>query len=130
MATVEQVGGKHYAAVFQHWDLVCDAGMGYFEGQVTKYIARWRKKNGVEDLEKALSYLDKLLALYHEHRIVERQKERLGAVTALRTFFNAQTPALGEEERRIIIGMTRYKSTGELLEVRPLIVALIEKEKK
>src|ERR1700693_4622864 len=56
-----QVGGGHYKAEYQHWDLVLKTGMGYLEGQATKYVARWRRKGGVEDLRKALHFVDKLI---------------------------------------------------------------------
>lgn len=61
MAPVEQVGGEHYAASYQHWDWCADTGIGYLEGNATKYLARHRKKHGVEDLKKALSYVLKAL---------------------------------------------------------------------
>lgn len=56
---VEQVGGFHYQANYQHWDWVDDTQMPYLEGCATKYVFRWRQKGGVQDLEKALSYLVK-----------------------------------------------------------------------
>lgn len=61
-----QVGGSHYAqaeGLPQHWDLVAMYGWDYFEGQVIKYVMRWRKKNGLEDLKKARSYLDKYIQI-------------------------------------------------------------------
>lgn len=33
----------------------------YLEGNILKYMHRWRYKNGVEDLRKARWYLDKLI---------------------------------------------------------------------
>lgn len=33
----------------------------YSTGQVIKYIWRWKRKNGVEDLQKARWYLDRLI---------------------------------------------------------------------
>ena len=33
----------------------------YLEGNILKYMHRWRLKNGVEDLRKARFYLDKLI---------------------------------------------------------------------
>lgn len=56
-----QVGGDHYLAKFQHWDLAAENRLGYFEGQVTKYLTRWRRKNGTQDLDKAMHYLQKLI---------------------------------------------------------------------
>lgn len=61
-ANDRQVGGAHYGGkAIQHWDYVVAQGLGYFEGQITKYVSRWRDKNGLEDLKKARHFLDKLI---------------------------------------------------------------------
>lgn len=54
-----QVGGQHYSGTYQHWDWAIDCRLGYLDGNASKYVARWRKKNGAEDLEKALHYIEK-----------------------------------------------------------------------
>lgn len=59
-----QVGGAHYRNSFQHWDLVAKLRLGYFEGQITKYVTRHRKKNGRQDLDKAVHFLMKLIDLH------------------------------------------------------------------
>jgi hypothetical protein len=41
--------------------------MGYLEGNVVKYVSRWRKKGGVADLEKAKHYIDLLIELEKKH---------------------------------------------------------------
>jgi hypothetical protein len=56
-----QVGGTHYQNGFQHWDLVAKYHLGYFEGQVSKYITRHRSKNGKQDVDKALHFLNKMI---------------------------------------------------------------------
>jgi hypothetical protein len=56
----QQVGGNHYKSAFQHWDFVRETNQGYLEGGTTKYLGRSHKKNGVQDLNKALHYVDKL----------------------------------------------------------------------
>jgi hypothetical protein len=56
-----QVGGLHYMSPYQHWDLVVKIGLGYLDGCSTKHVTRWRKKLGIQDLQKALHYLDKLI---------------------------------------------------------------------
>jgi hypothetical protein len=33
------------------------------EGNVIKYVSRWRKKNGIDDLRKARHYIDMLIEL-------------------------------------------------------------------
>lgn len=64
-ANDRQVGGDHYktSGIPQHWDLVNTYGWDYFQGQVIKYLMRWRKKNGIQDLEKAAHYLQKYIEL-------------------------------------------------------------------
>lgn len=63
-ANDRQVGGNHYKTEGpQHWDMVAGFGLDYFQGQITKYLFRWRKKNGLEDLEKAKHYLEKYIEL-------------------------------------------------------------------
>lgn len=38
-----------------------EAYKGYLEGNIIKYITRYKKKNGVEDLKKAKKYIDFLI---------------------------------------------------------------------
>lgn len=57
-----QVGGDHYKRKrIQPWDAIVDWKMGFLDGNVVKYIARWKEKGGIEDLKKARHYLDKLI---------------------------------------------------------------------
>lgn len=73
-ANNRQVGGLHYATKLQHWDYVADRQLGYFEGQITKYVTRWRKKNGIQDLEKAQHFLAKLYELANAGRWLSQQE--------------------------------------------------------
>ena len=43
-------------------DFILDQKMGYMEGNIIKYICRYRFKGGVEDLKKARFYLEKLIS--------------------------------------------------------------------
>lgn len=57
-----QVEGGHYKAKpIQPWDYIIGNNIGYMEGNVIKYVSRWRDKGGVNDLLKARHYLDKLI---------------------------------------------------------------------
>lgn len=61
-ATDRQVGGDHYASqAIQPIDYIFENGLGFCEGNVVKYVTRYQKKNGVEDLKKARHYLDMLI---------------------------------------------------------------------
>lgn len=58
----EQVGGDHYKRQkIQHWDYAAANEFDYFQGQITKYVSRWKTKNGVEDLHKARHFLQKYI---------------------------------------------------------------------
>lgn len=57
-----QEGGSHYKdCAIQPFDFITANGLGFAEGNVVKYVTRWRKKNGVADLRKARHYLDLLI---------------------------------------------------------------------
>ena len=61
-----QIGGTHYKnpGGEEHWDRIWRLfGAGYFIGCITKYVERYQKKNGVEDLKKAQHFLQKLIEL-------------------------------------------------------------------
>jgi hypothetical protein len=60
-----QFGGGHYKQFgeIQPWNVIAAWGLGFFDGNVLRYISRWRHKGGVEDLKKARHYIDKLIEL-------------------------------------------------------------------
>jgi Protein of unknwon function (DUF3310) len=49
------------AGGMQPFDVIDAFGLDFYEGNVVKYIVRWRKKSGVPDLLKARSYLDEII---------------------------------------------------------------------
>lgn len=58
----KQVGGTHYTDLaIQPWEVITRNKMGFFDGNALKYIMRFRDKNGVEDLKKAIHYLEELI---------------------------------------------------------------------
>ena len=42
-------------------DYILDQKFNYLEGNVIKYVSRYRSKGGIEDLRKAKWYLEKLI---------------------------------------------------------------------
>ena len=60
-ANEDQVGGDHYRTEIQHWDYVLANNIPYLEAQVIKYLTRWRKKGGLQDVYKARHFLEKLI---------------------------------------------------------------------
>jgi len=58
-----QVGGVHYKTPIEHWDFVVACSLNYLEGNATKYLTRSHKKSGLQDLQKSLHYVSKLIAV-------------------------------------------------------------------
>lgn len=59
-----QIGGSHYKdKAIQPIEYIHANGLGFCEGNVVKYVTRWKEKNGIADLEKARHYLDILIQL-------------------------------------------------------------------
>ena len=59
-----QVGGDHYKRLkYQPLEFILDAKLDFVTGNIVKYIARYPHKNGVEDLKKALHYVQFLESL-------------------------------------------------------------------
>ena len=57
-----QHGGDHYKTkAVQPWDFIISNNIGFLEGNAIKYLCRWRDKGGIQDLEKARHYIDKLI---------------------------------------------------------------------
>jgi hypothetical protein len=62
-ANEKQVAGSHYRSGIQHWDYVVANDLDYFQGQITKYVTRWKRKNGLTDLLKAQHFLEKYIEI-------------------------------------------------------------------
>jgi len=60
--TDKQVGGDHYAKMkIQPIEFINQNELSYMQGNVIKYICRYKDKNGIEDLKKARHYIDMIL---------------------------------------------------------------------
>ena len=73
-ANNRQVGGDHYKKMkIQPWDIVdacftSDQAAGFYIGNVLKYLLRFESKSGIQDLEKAKHYLEKLIEVKRDAR--------------------------------------------------------------
>jgi len=58
----KQVGGSHYKKYkIQPIEFIVKNNIGFVEGNVIKYILRFKEKGGVLDLEKAKHYIELLI---------------------------------------------------------------------
>lgn len=66
-ANETQVGGEHYKQQrIQPWDFIASNDLDFFQGNIVKYITRWKDKDGIEDLHKAQHYLTKYIELHKD----------------------------------------------------------------
>ena len=54
-----QVGGTHYKNLpYQPVELIAKLDLNFFQGNIIKYLSRYKGKNGKEDLQKAIHYAE------------------------------------------------------------------------
>ena len=64
MTDAEKINPSHYTqGNIQTIDCILDQQMDYMTATITKYISRWRFKDGVCDLKKAQWFLNKLIEI-------------------------------------------------------------------
>ena len=65
IAKKKQVGGNHYKNYkIQPIEFITANDIGFIEGNVIKYLLRFKEKNGLQDLDKAIHYIEILKELY------------------------------------------------------------------
>ena len=58
----KQVGGNHYKNYkIQPVEFIIKNNIGFVEGNIIKYVLRFKEKGGVQDLEKAKHYIELLI---------------------------------------------------------------------
>lgn len=61
-ATKTQIDGNHYCNLaIQPMEYILANGLDFAQGNVIKYVTRFRDKNGLRDLEKAKHCIDLLI---------------------------------------------------------------------
>ena len=59
-----QVSGNHYKEyAIQPVEFIHTNNIPYCEGNVIKYVTRWRNKGGIDDLRKAKHYINLLIEM-------------------------------------------------------------------
>lgn len=127
-----QVGGNHYKGLaIQVIEWADRNSLSFNEGNIVKYLTRWRKKNGVQDVEKAIHYYKVLLELYQDGSLSKDHLTFLQGkpLWKLHDFLD-QFPELTSVELYIINGVTSWRrgtQPGVSLEcLEPLFHALLD----
>lgn len=138
-----QVDGSHYKGAgngnYQHWDFVKEQlDNRYFEGMISKYLFRHKRKNGVVDLEKAKHFADKLLELatLHpdgEYPSMNSIRERYGSFELYdtkqmtRMSLIRSTYELDMTESAILLVLCNWKTTEHLRWISGTLQLLIDR---
>jgi hypothetical protein len=136
----KQVGGTHYNQVStQHWDLMLLNRVPYLEAQITKYVTRWKKKHGAQDVEKSTHYLEKLQDALNKGELPFPTPELTSAlsprvVPAVKFEEFVDENRIGDIEKTIFHLLLTYTSMDELNRVgillKHLYGAAVELEKQ
>lgn len=131
-ANQRQVGGDHYKGDIQHWDLAAARGYDYFQGQITKYVDRWKKKGGIADLKKAQHFLQKYIELEESNIYSDRPTNindaRCGEATQASSlvagFANSEKPSPQKPDAIFRLGETIGR--GSMAEDNARLRALVD----
>ena len=87
----KQVSGSHYKQFkIQPIEFITKNNIPFIEGNVIKYICRWRDKNGLEDLDKVIHYVELLKELENG-----RTKRTYGSKARVKTLIQGWSRQLG-----------------------------------
>lgn len=126
-ANERQVGGEHYRTKeggVQHWDYCVRANIPNLEYAASKYLTRWRKKNGLEDLRKPLHYIEKRIESLSLGVGVLRGANKVHLMFAEFVRDNEVPPT----EAAIIDLVMHWKNQSHLLNARDMLKRLIAEE--
>lgn len=71
-ASEEQVGGDHYKSLpIQPIHYIRHNNLGWYEGNIVKYVTRHKQKGQIEDIKKVIHYANLILEEYED----QKQKE-------------------------------------------------------
>jgi len=118
---VKQVGGDHYSAEYQHWDWVPETGLGYLEASATAYIARYMKKDGLKDLEKAMSFINKIIV----SKYLKPAGTRRGIDSRLRHRYLTAANLIDTPEGDLTTAIDTWKDDDDLEKIVKLLEELI-----
>jgi hypothetical protein len=122
MSDIKQIGGDHYGGnEFQHWDMVAQCGTDYFAAVATKYLRRWRDAGGVQDIQKAITYVDKLLSTP-----CEPSSDPASVDEFMTQYIEINSiPPREARASRLLFG---WQTTMDLLEARAIMAEIIQHE--
>ena len=71
----DNINPEHYTQGIECIDYITSKNMSFLEGNVIKYVTRYKMKNGLEDLKKAQWYLNRLIEITMREKNNESSKQ-------------------------------------------------------
>lgn len=122
-ANDKQIAGSHYQrGSLQHWDICAGFRIGYLESCATKYLIRWRDKNGLEDLYKSDHFLEKLIEMVDVGAI--RSNEARIQPKMLIKFY--EETKISYPESLIVDTLFKWKHAGDLKNAQKVLRQFID----
>jgi hypothetical protein len=76
-ASDKQVGGNHYKQfAIQPAEFCHKNNIPYLEATAIKYLCRWREKGGIEDLNKAIHFIELLKEFESDVKVIKLSGEK------------------------------------------------------
>jgi hypothetical protein len=119
MSEINKEAPPYYKSSYMHWDFAVKVGLGYLDGCSTKYVARWRGKEGLKDLRKAWNYLEKLIEV-GDYGI---QRKNVNIDIELQRFVEANKLTFLEHQYLFIL--CTYRNEAALRSARHILAKII-----
>ena len=113
-ALERQVGGSHYKDLpIQPIEYILANKLPFCEGNIVKYVTRWKQKGGRQDLEKVIHYAQLLLDNLESAEPVSFGEAAMGAQKAAAN--DRVVAALMKQEKNVLDALVdNYKSVMDL----------------
>lgn len=115
-ATETQVGGTHYKGqAYQVVEAAAEANLNFFQANILKYVGRYKGKDGIRDLKKAIHYAElgqelapqNYATRYYAHVYSTRNKLSPSQASLVRSIFKQDWPDIIDKVQLIIINETK-----------------------
>lgn len=91
----KQIGGSHYKKVKkQPIEVIVECNLSFIQGNILKYVTRYKDKNGIEDLQKAIHYAEFGMLFKNNVKIRARFEEAVAKYCFTNNLSTNQTKAI------------------------------------
>ena len=70
----DNINPSYYKRSIQVTDFIIEYDMNFLEGNIIKYVTRYKDKSGIQDLRKCRWYIDKLIETQMDIKLLEEDR--------------------------------------------------------